>query len=666
VSEPRANSDLPRPSPWAYLRPYRGRVLLGVAMLVATNVVFLGEPILIGHIVDALAPTPGQAGDSRAAVTNLVDGVVDAIAQGTHLDRVPILALLLIAIAIGTAFTRILSRVYLFNTAREAEADLRRDLFARLLRFDPGYYRAHPTGDVMSRLTNDVQTVRGLWGPGLLNIVNTAVAFATVLVMMIWLDPWITLLALLPYPSMFALGRLFGRRLYRFSHDVQVQLGKLSSSIQEDLTGIGIIKSYGLEDQRQSHFGAMSVRLLDSNMALTRVRTQLIPVLTAVSSLGTVIVLWAGAGGRITPGELAEFLTYLGRLVWPTLALGWMLSLIQRGLASWKRLQEILVEQPRIQDGRGPDLDLAEIRGDLELRGLSITIDGRKVLDDVHLSMPAGTVTAIVGRTGSGKSTLVEALPRLIDVPPGTVLLDGRDIAELSLGTLRRAIGYAPQETFLFSTTIARNIAFGYERYGQDAAAPVTAPEVESEVESEGNPEARPDGNTEGAPDPRMARAAIAAGLARDIEALPAGYDTVVGERGITLSGGQRQRVALARALAAAPRVLILDDSLSSVDAETEREILGHLTEIMAGRTAILISHRVAAVKRADQIVCLDQGKVVEIGTHDELLEAGGIYAEVYRSQLEAHDEDVGDAPDEDGQDGEASDGGAPATGGTE
>ena len=651
MSEPQANSDLARPSPWAYLRPYRGRVILGMAMLVATNLLFLGEPILIGHIVDNLAQGPDQAGDGRGGVIVLLDRVVASIAQATHLDPVPILALMLIAIALGTALTRIMSRVYLFNTARQAEYDLRSDLFARLLRFDPGYYRTHPTGDVMSRLTNDVQTVRGLWGPGLLNIVNTGVAFATVPVMMIWVDPWITLLALLPYPGMFLLGRLFGRRLYRFSHDVQVQLGKLSSSIQEDLTGIGIIKSYGLEDQRQKHFSGMSVRLLDSNMALTRVRTQLIPVLTAVSSLGTVIVLWAGAGGRITPGELAEFLTYLGRLVWPTLALGWMLSLIQRGLASWKRLLDIMVEQPRIQDGRGPDLDLAEIRGDLDLRGLTIAIDGQKVLDDVHLKMPAGTVTAIVGRTGAGKSTLVEALPRLIDAPAGSVFLDGRDITELSLGTLRRAIGYAPQETFLFSTTIARNIAFGYERYGQAAAARAAASGA-----------APDDGAPHGEPDPRMARAAIAAGLARDIEALPAGYDTVVGERGITLSGGQRQRVALARALAAAPRVLILDDSLSSVDAETEREILGHLTELMAGRTAILISHRVAAVKRADQIVCLDQGKVVEIGTHDELLAAGGLYAEVYRSQLEAHEEDVVEAPSEGAEGAAAS---APQTGGT-
>lgn len=576
-------------------------------MLVVTNVLFLAEPVLIRRIVDILN-------------------------EGTQLDRIPRLAIYMIVFAAGTAITRILSRVYLFNTAREAEYDLRSDLFGHLLRLDPSFYRKHSTGDVMSRLTNDVQTVRAMWGPGLLNIVNTAVAFVTVLTMMIRVDPMITLWALLPYPSMVVLGRLFGRSLYRTSRDVQVELGKLSSSVQEDLTGVGVIKSYALEEQRQEHFQERSLRLLDRNMALTRVRARLIPALTGVASLGTVIVLWVGARSDISPGELAELLTYLGRLVWPTLALGWMLSLLQRGMASWQRLRDIMAEEPRIRDGAGPDLDLAEIRGDLEIRGLTVEIDGQKLLDDVHLSMPAGSVTAIVGRTGAGKSMLVEALPRLLEVPPGTVFLDGRDITELPLGTLRRAIGYAPQEAFLFSTTIARNIAFGYERYGGDGAAPAGDA-------------------ADGQVDPRLVRAATGAGLANDLAALPAGYDTVVGERGITLSGGQRQRVALARALAAAPRVLVLDDSLSSVDAETEREILSHLTELMQGRTAILISHRVAAVKRADRIVCLDQGKVAEVGTHDELLAAGGLYAEVYRSQLEASGEDEADPPADAGDD---------------
>ncbi|WP_428264277.1 ABC transporter ATP-binding protein [Haliangium sp.] len=592
-------------SPWSYLRPYKGRVAVGVAMLIVTNALALAEPVLLGDIVDALA------GDDPGGV-------------------VPNLALLLVAFALGTGVTRVLSRVFLFNTARGAEYDLRSELFGHLLTLDPGFYRKHATGDLMSRLTNDVQTVRAMWGPGVLNIVNTAVVFVPVLIMMLRIDPMLTLWAVLPYPSMVILGRLFGRRLYKSSRAVQVELGSLSTSIQEDLTGIGIIKSYNLEEPRRDSFRVRSERLLDKNMVLTKVRGQLVPALTSLASASAVIVLWVGGqaviDGSISLGDLVEFLSYLARLVWPTLALGWMLSLFQRGLASWQRLQDLLGERPAIADGPGPDPDPDTIRGDLELRGLSVEIEGHKVLDDVHLRMPAGTVTAIVGRTGSGKSMLVECLPRLNDVPAGTVFLDGHDITELSLPTLRHAIGYAPQEAFLFSTTIARNIAFGYERYLDEPVAPVAT--MSSDV--------RPSSDI----DERLVQASTGAGLARDLSALPSGYDTVVGERGITLSGGQRQRVALARALAAAPRVLVLDDSLSSVDAETEREILEHLTELMRGRTAILISHRVAAVKRADQIVCLDQGKVVEVGTHDELLSRGGVYAEVYQSQLEYGDVD--------------------------
>ncbi len=608
-------------SPWSYLKPYRGKVGFGALMLVATNLLALAEPVLLGDIVDALT------GEDPGAT-------------------VPTLAIMLIAFALGTGLTRILSRVFLFNTAREAEYDLRGDLFTHLLRFDPSFYRKHSTGDIMSRLTNDVQTVRAMWGPGILNIVNTAVVFVPVLVMMLRIDPTLTLWAILPYPSMVILGRLFGRRLYRSSRDVQAELGKLSSSIQEDLTGVGVIKSYGLEAPRQAHFGAASKRLLGKNMRLTVVRSQLGPTLTGLASVSTIVVLWIGGKAvineTISLGDLVEFLGYLSRLVWPTLALGWMLSLFQRGMASWQRLQDLQAEEPAIQDGSGPDLDFDEIRGDVALKGLTVEIEGQKVLDDIHLDLPAGSVTAIVGRTGSGKSTLVEALPRLINVPAGTVFLDGRDITELSLSTLRRAIGYAPQEAFLFSTTIARNIAFGYERYHKSGADTADAA---GETKSGPLSQSRSSRET----DPRLVKAAEGAGLARDLSALPDAYDTVVGERGITLSGGQRQRVALARALAAAPRVLILDDSLSSVDAETEREILGHLTELMAGRTAILISHRVAAVKRADRIACMDNGRVVEVGTHEELLAQDGVYAEVYRSQLAATETDDDTDDDTDG-----------------
>lgn len=557
-------------------------------MLLATSAFALTIPYYLGRTVEALQ------GDEPATA-------------------VPPLAMMMILLALAQAATRIASRVALFNAARMAEYELRSQLFAHLLTLDPGYYREHSTGDVMSRLTNDVQTVRAMWGPGILNIVNTIFMFSVAMVLMLRMDPWLTLWALLPYPSMVILGGIFGRRIYRTSRAVQEQLGTLSGSIQEDLTGALIIKTYSLEHDRQRRFADKSTELLHKNMALTKVRGQLVPVLGAIASLGTVIVLYVGGraviDGRITLGDMVQFNSYLALLVWPTLALGWMLSLFQRGMASWRRLSSVLETDASITDGTAARIEPGRARGDLEIRELSYEIDGNAILDRVSLRVPAGTVTAIVGRTGSGKSLLIEAIPRLIDVPPGTVFLDGIDIVDVPLADLRAAVGYAPQEAFLFSTTIAENIAVGVESAGLGA-----------------DPDER---------DRAIRAAAVAAGLERDLAALPHGLDTVVGERGITLSGGQRQRVALARALATRPAVLVLDDSLSSVDAETEKEVLGHLHEIMAGRTAILISHRVAAVRAADQIAVLDGGKLVELGSHDTLLADGGVYAELYRTQLE-------------------------------
>ena len=559
-------------------------------MLLLTNVLFLGVPVTTGLTVEALK-------------------------DGRHGD-VPELVALMVLFAFGTAITRILSRVWIFNAARAAEYDLRSDLFRHLLGLDLPWYRAHPTGDVMSRLTNDVQTVRAMWGAGILNVINTLFAFVTVLVMMIRLDPWLTLWACLPYPTIAVLGRAFGKRVYRTSQAVQAQLGSLSNEIQEDLTSIQAIKSYGLEQVRKERFRVSSQKLLEKNMALTRVRGQLVPAFGALGALSSIVVLYVGGRmvmrGEIELGQLVEMSGYLARLVWPTLALGWMLSLLQRGRASWGRLEALFAEKPTVVDGDGGRLEPSDLKGGLEVRDLKVAMGGRTILDGVSFSVPAGTTTAIVGRTGSGKSTLVEAICRLIDIPPGSVFLDGRDVTSLTLGDLRSAIGYAPQEAFLFSTTIADNVAFGY---GAGSSIPKF---------------------TDGAPDPRITAAAETAGLNRDLASMPDHYATVVGERGITLSGGQRQRVALARAIASDPRLLILDDSLSSVDAETERVILDRLQKVLAGRTAILISHRVAAVKNAHQIVVIDEGKVVESGTHMQLLGRGGLYAELYRTQLEA------------------------------
>jgi ATP-binding cassette subfamily B protein len=409
---------------------------------------------------------------------------------------------------------------------------------------------------------------------------------------------------------MVLLGRAFAGRLFRESRAVQEYLGTVSSSVQEDLSGIGVIKTHTVEPQRERRFRGMADVLLDRNMKLTLVRGTLLPVLGGLGALSTVVVLYIGGtaviDGRITLGQLIQFNAYLALLVWPTLALGWMLSLFQRGMAAWARLAQLLDAVPAIRDGPGDDIPTADIRGDIDIRDLTIEIEGRKVLDQASLTLRAGTITAIVGRTGAGKTMLVQALPRMLEVPAGTIFLDGVDITTLPLATLRRAIGYAPQEAFLFSTSIAENIGHGMEHAGDDGDDML-----------------------------RISRAANAAGLSRDMAALPAGLETMVGERGITLSGGQRQRVALARAIASDPRVLILDDSLSSVDTQTEREILAQLDEVMHGRTSVLISHRVAAIKRADQIAVIDEGRVVELGTHDDLLSRGGVYAELYRTQLE-------------------------------
>ena len=555
-------------------------------LLVVTNAFALAIPWLLGRVVTALQ------GDAPA-------------------EAVPPLALGMVLFAACQAVARIGSRIALFNAARMAEYDLRSELFAHLMTLDGGYFRKHPTGDVMSRLTNDVQTVRAMWGPGFLNVVNTAFLFAAALVLMLTISPWLTLWALVPYPCMVVLGRVFGRRLYRRSREVQDSLGRLSSSIQEDLTGIHVIKSYTLEDERRRNFTRGSEHLLGRNMELTKVRGQLIPALSGLGSLGTVVVLWVGGSavirGDITLGQLVQFNAYLALLVWPTLALGWMLSIFQRGLAAWGRLRALLETRPAIESGDEP-LDPIEISGHFAIRDLHLSISNRPVLRGVSLDIPAGSSLAIVGRTGAGKSTLVECLPRLIDVPPDTVFLDGRDVTRLPLRALRRAIGYAPQDAYLFSTTIAENIAYGLPEPARGAGG--------DDI------------------DPRVVRAARAAGLEADLSALPHGYHTTVGERGITLSGGQRQRVALARAIAAEPSVLILDDSLSSVDAHTERAILGALDRVMQGRTAIIISHRVAAARRADRIAVLDEGRLIELGTHDELLARRGVYAELYRSQL--------------------------------
>ncbi len=605
-----------------YLKPYRGPMIRGVAMLLLTNVFYLGIPETLGRAIDAV-------GAESDPVVMAVDHALGGKLTRDLYDHIVVLIALLAGFAILTAITRIASRILIFNAARAAEYDLRSDLFGHLMTLSPAYYREHPTGDVMSRLTNDVQTVRGMWGAGLLNLANAIVAFVTVLGVMLATDPIVTMWAILPFPLIYIVGQAMSRRIYTTMRGVQAELGALSSHIQEDLGAIQVIKTYGLEQVRRKGFIERSGKLLAQNMEAAKVRIQLGPMLNTLAALGmAILILFGGRAliqGDMSKGEIVAFSGYLARLVWPTLTLGFMLALVQRGRASWSRLVQLQDTKPEIPGGASPPLPASTKPARVEIKGLTIEIGSRKLLDSIDLTLEPGTITAIVGRTGSGKSTLVDALCRLIKVPEGTIWLDGRDVTTLPLESVRAQLGYAPQEAFLFSTTIADNIAMGY---GGGSAIPAARAK---ELETIGATAEKQDLRDEA----KVIAAAESAGLDRDLTMMPEGLATIVGERGITLSGGQRQRVALARALAAVPRLLVLDDSLSSVDAQTERKILKNLRAVMHGRTAVLISHRVAAIKDADQIVVLDQGKIVAKGTHAQLLAQGGLYSELYRTQLD-------------------------------
>jgi ATP-binding cassette subfamily B multidrug efflux pump len=573
------------------LRPELAGIVLGCVCLAATNGLSMAIPWLIKGVIDALRRGAQAEPNLHALV------VRDA--------------LLIAGFATTQALLRTWSRILIFNAGRNVEYRLRGDVFRHLLGLDAGFYRQHPTGDVMSRLTNDLGAVRMLFGPGLLNLCNTALVYATSLWLLVHLSPRLTLWALLPYPVLLAGARLSSRKIYGFSRAIQEQLGVMSTSIQEDLTGVAVIKHYTLEETRQAKFRALNDEYLSRSLALVRARGTLSPLFAMLGGAGTLIVLWAGGRevilGRMTIGALVAFNAYLVLLSWPTIALGWIIGIWQRGIAAWTRVRDLFETAPRIADGPATVPGLTIDAPSIEVRELTIEVDGRRLLDRVSFALPAGATLAVVGPTGAGKTTLVDALCRMQEVASGAVRIGGHELTQIPLRALRGAIGYAPQDAFLFSATVAENIGFGI------------AP--------------GPDG---GLDLQRIEQAAEAAGLAPDLAIFPEGYDTVVGERGLTLSGGQRQRVALARALCAEPKILILDDSLSSVDAQTEREILTRLKPILAGRTSILISHRVAAVKDADQILVLDEGRVAEAGTHGELLRAGGLYASLYRTELDA------------------------------
>lgn len=544
------------------------------------------------------------------AVPYLVKRAIDAIERGEPASVAAQVALVIVAVALVQAVARTLSRALIFNVGRDVEHDLRSDLFAHLQRLPVSYYQAQLTGDLMSRLINDVTAIRMLLGVGILNLVNTPIYYAYGVTIMLTLDPTLTLISLLPFPVLLYMVKKTSRRLMEQTMHVQEGLAGLSSAVQENISGIQVVKAYGAEQVAVRRFAQLNDDFTSHSVELARVRGRLMPIMKIASGAGVLMVLWYGGtqviAGRIGLGDLVAFIGYLNLLAWPTMALGWMLSIVQRGRAAMMRLEHIFAIAPAIADAPGA-MPVPNLRGRVEFRNVTFAYpsrdNGHPVVSNMSFTIEPGQKLAIVGRTGAGKSSLVHLLPRLFDVSEGQVLIDGHDVRQLPLAQLRSAIGFVPQDPFLFSTSIRDNIAFGLD--------------VEDAAEL----------------DARVRQAAQIAGVASDLDAFPHGYDTIVGERGITLSGGQKQRLTLARAVACEPRVLVLDDALSSVDTRTESAILHGLRGVMAGRTSIVIAHRVSTVLDADYIAVMDEGRIVEFGDHAALLAHDGLYADLYRQQ---------------------------------
>ena len=571
-----------------YLKRYRWRFVPGFVSLALNNTIWLAMPLLL-----------------KAAIDSLTHSVTR--------ERLLAYVLALIVIALAKGFFQFWMRWILIGISRDIEYDLRNDLFHHLETLSQSYFQRTRTGDIMARATNDLNATRMLVGPGIMYSANTVMILVLALVIMVRLDWRLTLLAFLPVPVVSWAVMYFGRVIHDRFDRIQAMFSELSARVQENISGIRVVKAYVQEEAEIEQFRAANQQFVRCNLSLIRVFGMFYPLLQVLVGLTFVIVLWQGGrdvvAGRLTIGAFVAFNAYMAQLTWPMISLGWVVNLAERGAASTARLAQIFNEKPEIAPGRleaggwrpeAGETPAVQLRGDIEFRNLTFAYNGRPVLRGINLRIPAGQTVAIVGRTGSGKSTLVSLVPRLYDAPPGALFIDGRDIREWPLDVLRRQIGFVPQETFLFSDTLRENIALG---------APA-------------------------ADDACIRSAAETAGILPDIEEFPERFATLVGERGITLSGGQKQRTAIARALVRDPRILVLDDALSSVDTQTEDRILGHLAGIMRGRTSILISHRVSTVRSADCIVVLDHGEIVEQGTHAELLERGGYYSELYEKQL--------------------------------
>ncbi len=574
---------LPKLRPlFPYLKKYRNAYIWGSLCVLLMNATWVLFPLVIGRAIDDLR-------SSGVTVHNI----------GTY-------TLLILAVAGVKSIFQFLTRWIVIGVSREIEFDLRNDLFRHLESLSYSFYQRTRTGDIMARATNDLNAVRMLLGPAIMYSANTLVFTAGALAFMWHISPRLTVYAFLPLPIVSVVIQYFGSKIHDRFERIQAMFSEISARAQENFSGVRVIRAYAQEEAEIAGFETSNREYIARSLKLVRLMGMLWPTLETMLGLAIVLMLWLGGRevllGRISVGAFTAFNTYLLQLTWPVIALGWVINIFSRGTASLERIHQLMTEQTEIQDTPGIAVASThnDLRGDIEFRNLDFSYNGARVLHNVNLHIPAGSSLAIVGPTGSGKTTLVSLIPRIYDAEPGAVLIDDRPIREYPLAVLRRNIGFVPQETFLFSETVRENIAFGVQQ----------------------------------ATDDDVQWAAEAANIADDIEEFPDKYKTLVGERGITLSGGQKQRTAIARALIRNPRILVLDDALSSVDTQTEDKILNHLREVMQGRTTIFISHRVSTVRNADRIAVLHGGRIVELGTHDELLAQNGYYTDLYNKQL--------------------------------